>query len=334
MYPETPTAVGESNDYPSLKIMNRKQLAERPMKKWLIDQWLPEGSLACMYGPPSSGKTFMALDMGMSIQNNLMWHGHEVMPGKVVFMAGEGVDGLKSRIAAWEIAHGFSSLDAEFHVTGDVVNLLHHHTSDRLLSSFKESGEPGLVIFDTLNRYMVGGNENEASSMSDVFRTLREIIDETGTSILLIHHTGKDGRTERGSNSLRATCDVMLAVKKKLVLKVDKQRDAAVTSPIHFEMEEHGDSLVPVSTGQQSTPNISHGQLNILNQLKSSVLTNGMTNKELRDNYPMGERQYYRDRKTLDKKQFIVERGSFSPQRWVLTKESVAFLNAIKDKSG
>ena len=80
-----------------------------------------------MYGPPSSGKTFMALDMGMSIQNNLMLHGHEVMPGKVVFMAGEGVDGLKSRIAAWEIAHGFSSLDAEFHVTGDVVNLLHHH---------------------------------------------------------------------------------------------------------------------------------------------------------------------------------------------------------------
>ena len=225
-------------------------------------------------------------------------------------------------------------MDAEFHVTGDVVNLLHHHTSDRLLSSFKESGEPGLVIFDTLNRYMVGGNENEASSMSDVFRTLREIIDETGTSILLIHHTGKDGRTERGSNSLRATCDVMLAVNKKLILKVDKQRDAAVTSPIHFEMEEHGGSLVPVSTGQQSTPNISHGQLNILNQLKSSVLTNGMTNKELRDNYPMGERQYYRDRKTLDKKQFIVERGSFSPQRWVLTKESVAFLNAIKDKSG
>ena len=150
MYSETPTAVGESNDYPSLKIMNRKQLAELPMKKWLIDQWLREGSLACIYGPPSSGKTFMALDMGMSIQNNLMWHGHEVMPGKVVLMAGEGVAGLESRIAAWEIAHEFASLDAEFHVTEEVVNLLDDHTSNIMLSdpdlaSRSKSG-PHLVI--------------------------------------------------------------------------------------------------------------------------------------------------------------------------------------------
>ena len=122
----------------------------------------------------------------------------------------------------------------------------------------EQIGEPRLIIFDTLSKYMVGGNENESVDMGKVIENLDTIRSQTQATILVIHHTVKNGSSLRGSSTLPAACDVMFKLCKRNkyhTLVVDKQRDAAPTSPIHFEMKEYGDSLVPVSTERQMAAN-------------------------------------------------------------------------------
>ena len=58
---------------------------------------LPERSFTMMYGAPGTGKSFLAIDMALSVANGLPWHGYETKQGAVLYIAGEGV-------AAWASA--------------------------------------------------------------------------------------------------------------------------------------------------------------------------------------------------------------------------------------
>ena len=69
--------------------------------EWLVEGLIPDRSLSMLYGEPGCGKTFIALDMGLSISHSKEWQEQTVMGGQVVYVAGEGVGGLKKRIAAF-----------------------------------------------------------------------------------------------------------------------------------------------------------------------------------------------------------------------------------------
>ena len=47
------------------------------------------------------GKTFVALDMALSIAKGLPFHGLPTKQGAVAYIAGEGARGLLGRIEAW-----------------------------------------------------------------------------------------------------------------------------------------------------------------------------------------------------------------------------------------
>ena len=45
---------------------------------WLVDRYLETGSLACLFGDPGTCKTFIALDIGLSIATGRKWCGRPV----------------------------------------------------------------------------------------------------------------------------------------------------------------------------------------------------------------------------------------------------------------
>ena len=69
-----------------------------------------------MHGAPGSGKSFCALDIGLSISAGMPWHDKATRQGSVLYIAGEGVGGLGRRVKAFERYHGLGELNS-FHTS-------------------------------------------------------------------------------------------------------------------------------------------------------------------------------------------------------------------------
>ena len=100
-----------------------------------------------------------------------------------------------------------------------------------------------LIVVDTLNRAMAGGNENSSDDMGKLVEICQAIARHLRCFVLVIHHSGKDvARGMRGHSSLLGAVDTELQVGDR-VIKVTKQRDGEDGIEFGFELE-------PVTLGQ------------------------------------------------------------------------------------
>ena len=70
-----------------------KEMADLPPPEWLIEGLVPQDGLVVLYGEPRAGKSFVALDWGLSVATGVPWLGHEVRSGEVVYIYAEGTRG-------------------------------------------------------------------------------------------------------------------------------------------------------------------------------------------------------------------------------------------------
>lgn len=225
------------------------QLRELPPQTWLIPGELPTRSIGVIYAPPNIGKTFIALNRyALPVAQT----------GLVVIVSGEGLRGLVDRTDAYI---GFNHLANEGHLRfRHAVNLFDDQEVDQLISEYRESHETPvrLIVFDTLAMCSTGADENSARDMGVITHNARRIVDELGATVLLIHHTGKNGATERGSSRLRSDCDVMMEIEDRdpsLMLTCNKMRDSNRFEPINlqlidYQIDETRSSKVVVSASQ------------------------------------------------------------------------------------
>jgi hypothetical protein len=81
-----------------------KALKRTSENKWLIKGVIPTGSINWMVAPPTSFKTFLALDMGTCVASGRDWHGRETEKAVVVYLCAEGGDDVQIRRAAADMA--------------------------------------------------------------------------------------------------------------------------------------------------------------------------------------------------------------------------------------
>jgi RecA-family ATPase len=74
-----------------------------------------------------------------------------------------------------------------------------------------------LIVVDTLNRAMIGGNENAPEDMGTFIRNVTGIRAYTHAHIAIIHHETKssDGKNPRGHSSLEGVDDALINVEKR-----------------------------------------------------------------------------------------------------------------------
>jgi len=215
---------------------------------WLIDGILPAQSLGLLYGPTGGGKTFLAIDLALSIATGYPWLGRNVEGGSVVFCSGEGISGLSRRIGAWRadrapvdpFAAGQPARSRVF--VAEVPWLL---DSDAVMG-FVEAVravevKPSLVVIDTLARAIVGGDENSAKDVGVAIAAADRIKAALGSAVLFVHHAGKDkDRGARGSSALLAAVDTAFSLDgptDRLELRCEKQKDAEAAKPIPLALE-------------------------------------------------------------------------------------------------
>jgi RecA-family ATPase len=229
-------------------LYSETELADIPQPKWLVDQHVTDG-FTVMYGPPKSGKTFVALDWALSMASGQSWHGTRTEAAPVLYVSGEGAGGLHKRVQAWKKANGERSSRLYFIPFGarivqreHVVQLYHdiHATGARLL------------VVDTLARSMAGKDENSAQDMGLAIQALDWLREKTGAGMLVLHHSGVDGTRPRGSTALFGAADTLIRVEgedNQVTLSCEGQKDAMPFKRSHWQLKQAGPSVVlsPVS---------------------------------------------------------------------------------------
>ncbi|GFE84980.1 hypothetical protein GCM10011487_69800 [Steroidobacter agaridevorans] len=193
-----------------LRLLTLDEFITQPKVAYHIRGLIPAGAIVLVFGAPKSGKTFVVCDLAMHAAHGIDWHGRKITaPLRVVFLAGEGINGLRVRLRAWQHAHKCRE-EATFRLLPEPLSLP-DRTKEAIaaLRAFK----PDLVVVDTLNAFFGTGDENSTQDMSLFIAAVRQLRDAFGCSILVIHHTGlSDSGRERGSSVLRGAADVIVQV--------------------------------------------------------------------------------------------------------------------------
>ncbi len=164
---------------------------ERPDPDWRIFGVLPTDALGGIVGEAASFKSFVTLDMALSVSVGKPWAGHKTKLAPVAYIAAEGGNGLKFRIKAWQ-RHWNIEHTPNFFVLPEAAQLIDQGDVTALVQALAElPAKPGLIVVDTLARTMVGGDENSARDMSKYIAGLDRLRTETGATLLVVHHVTK-----------------------------------------------------------------------------------------------------------------------------------------------
>lgn len=212
------------------------ELKARPKRPWLIEGIMPINCIGGLMGAYGTFKSFIALDMALSVATGIDWHGHQTKMGPTVYVAGEGCDGIPKRCEAWQIHHQ-SECPEHFYVVENAPQLTQPKDVTELLRQVKSLPTmPHMMILDTLARCNVGGDENSSAEMGEVIEGAERIRRETGAAVLIIHHFGWAARS-RGSTALPSGIEVKIDITARgdhLKLTCDKQKDDAPFMPLHL----------------------------------------------------------------------------------------------------
>lgn len=242
---------------PTVRLLSTGELVALPPPEWLVDGLVPAAALVLLYGPSTAGKSFVAIDLAAHVATGRRWHSHDVRPGRVLYVAGEGVAGVARRINAWCDRYSTDPATLDVDWLPQAINLTDDHACADLARRAAASGTT-LVIVDTLARCTPGVDENSGRDVGHVIANC-ERIRETGATVVLVHHSGKDlDKGARGHSSLKAATDAELelsiAGKGLAGLKNTKQKDAAAAEPMLLRITPHLDSAVldleDVATGE------------------------------------------------------------------------------------
>ena len=210
--------------------------------QWLIHGLIEKEQIAVVFGDPATGKTFFGLDIAASVATGTKWHGHRTERQQVVYVAGEGYDGLIRRLKAWELFHGASLSDASLLISTMPILLGNPQQTASLIEEIdSKCTQPGLVIVDTLARNFGAGDENSTADMNKFITTLDQIRIRYGCTVLVIHHSGHgDKRRARGAIALRGAADAEYRIERDndgvIGLHPMKMKDADPPPEMSFEL--------------------------------------------------------------------------------------------------
>lgn len=213
---------------------------------YLVKNLIRLPSLICFYGSPGTLKTMLMLDLAISVASGQPWlipsplsagEAYPTRQGPVFILDQEsGINRLQERIGALCRGRGVDSIP--IHAVSipnppfNAYNLSHtNYLADRL-----KEVKAVFCIVDSLCA-VSGGIEENSSSMAVIMRNLRLCSENSGATIVIVHHPRKGSSTEtggregdrlRGHGSIESELDLAVFVDRKegvITLKQTKERD-------------------------------------------------------------------------------------------------------------
>lgn len=208
---------------------------------WIIKGVLPKAGLGVVYGASGSGKSFAVLDMSLAVARGEPWRGKRVKQGRVAYIAAEGADGFRKRLAAYAQHQGVDLTSVPMTVLNAAPNLLEKVDAKDIVVGIRASGGADLIIVDTFAQTTPGANENAGEDVGKALGHCKRIHELTGAMVVLIHHSGKDAsKGARGWSGLRAAADAEIEVVREVTgryLRLSKSKDGEDGLEWGFDLE-------------------------------------------------------------------------------------------------
>ena len=202
-----------------------------PPREDLVAPWLRQGESAMLWAAPGTGKTLLTLTLAVMVAGGggvLGWS--SLKPRKVLLVDGEmSAEDLQER-AAWLIGT-VDGIDrdaaaANLHILSrnwQGPEVAFPDLGDRTGQPGKPSGQDEvialasrlgaeLVLMDNFSTLVEVADENDAASMNATLAFLLRL-KQLRIACLLVHHSGKDGGSYRGSSKLATTFEVIIGLR-------------------------------------------------------------------------------------------------------------------------
>lgn len=253
-----PPFVGEAVDHIErnregpLRLLTYAEMKAMPEPEWLVEGVIQKQSTALIFGKSNVFKSFIAVDLGLSVETSRTWHGNNVEGGGVLYVATEGANGVgRLRIPAWYDHHNVPEKERGAFLYPQEIRLDVAEDIDGLIAAMRDDGPFALVIVDIFGGSM-SGSEIEDKTARAWVHGIQRILRETGASVLTVAHTGwQDDTRARMHTHFWGSFDSRLRVEgdkeaRTATLTVERHKDADSAGSWGFRMETSGQSLVPV----------------------------------------------------------------------------------------
>ena len=214
---------------------------------YIIGDLIETETLGLIFGDPGCGKSFLAVDIALSVATGTPFHGRDTKQGSVFFIAGEGHNGLARRFAAWSQARQVPLAGVPLFKSERAAQFLDlasaKAVADAVADLAARHGSPALVIIDTLARNFGAGDENNTQDMSVFVAAVDDLKARfPGSSVLIVHHSGHAAKERaRGAMALKGALDCEFRVEKEghdMKLTNTKMKDAEPPDDVYFKFQQ------------------------------------------------------------------------------------------------
>jgi len=232
-------------------------LGMRQDMEWLIQDWLPlDGGLVVLAGEPAGGKTFICMDLALSLATGHSWLGMATRTSRRVLVVDEENSGqlIRTRYKSLKMAktNGYNIADIPLKVLhGNGYCWSSPNKYINLLATIAEFS-PQWVILDSLVRLAAGLDENSNSDMARFNSEFIGPIRRLGSGVIILHHMSKPNQYAsqarhriRGASEIFAAPDMVWTLKQttkfKRVLEQSKNRFSVLAKPVEITFSEQPD---------------------------------------------------------------------------------------------
>lgn len=232
----------------ALPVVRVDQIArEENAPRWLVEPLWGESSVGVIGGAPKCAKTWLGLDLALSVATGTACLGRYAVPrpGPVlVYLAEDALAVVRERVEGMARHRGLKLAGVDLHViTIPSLRLDREPHRNRLLETARQL-RPRLLLLDPLVR-LHGIDENNATEVAGLLAYFRELQRQLDLSVILVHHTRKNaaggvaaGQGLRGSSDIHAFGDSNLYLRRasqRLVL-LSEHRAAPASPPVYLEL--------------------------------------------------------------------------------------------------
>jgi len=233
--------------------------AEPEEDRWLVEGLWTRRAVGVLGGPPKSLKSWMGLDMALSVADGTPCLSRFTVmeTGPVLaYLAEDAAQEVRARTAALAKGRGLTLDDLDlFLITAPVLWLDDGEHRARLRRTIEQL-RPKLLLLDPLVR-LHRQDENDVRAVSALLGHLRELNRSFDLAILLVHHTAKKerahpGQALRGSGDIYAWLDARLYLTKRKngILLTVEHRSAPAPEPLFLTLVTETDGAARLSVSE------------------------------------------------------------------------------------